>query len=98
MAWILSKKTTKSYIKKSFYLIKYLDEDVANVFFFFGQLKCRLCYHGIVFDVCFPPSGQKMREATQTRNSELIYRLENRRRFLEPCLPPVSVCWRCWLR
>ncbi len=66
--------------------------------FLFRSAKCPLCYHGIVFDVCFHPRVRNAQPVAQTQNSELIYRLEDRRRFLKPCLPPVSICWRCSLR
>lgn len=45
---------------------------------FFGQLKCPLCYHGIVFDVCFHLESENAQLVAQTQNSELIYRLEDR--------------------
>ncbi len=60
--------------------------------FLFGQLKCPLCYHGIVFDVCFPLESENAQPVAQTQNSELIYVLKIVRRFLKPCLPPVSIC------
>ena len=46
--------------------------------FLFRSLKCPLCYHGIVFDVCFHPRVRNAQPVAQTQNSELIYRLEDR--------------------
>ncbi len=59
--------------------------------FSFGQLKCPLCYHGIVFDVFSTLESENAQPVAQTQNSELFTVLKIVRRFLKPCLPPVSI-------